>query len=413
MDILSLDFGTTNFKAYLIDEKGNQKRFVRKKNKGFYEIKRLNEEIANLQSEAEAISITGQSFVPIFLDEKDEILEPIIFYLDKRSAIGYDLLKRKVKEPSYAGTKLFSSLLWFSLSKPDAFKSIKKVMDVKEYIAYLLTGKHTYDSIEISKEEKDAILSYFNLKEDVLGEPHDYQEPVGELMGKQVYVMPSDTRTQLFGSGILSIEKSMADIGGTTEVMGIILKPNYRLKPIMPILYGIPTYFISPPLGYIYDWIERIRGPNNELKADLIVCKFERKKQLWKLKFDLINVEPLEKGSLKDRFLLTIASEVYLFEKKLESKNVEIEKIIVSGGSSVNKELNQLKADFSGKEVLVPSIRDTTIIGSAMILFTNLGKFHDLYEASQSLVKIKEKYAPKRDFSSFTKTYAHYKSKKF
>ena len=412
MNVLVIDVGTTNFKIYVIDENGNPLSVFKSRELAYDKLKNSIELIKNFSSNAQAIAVTGQSFVPIFLDKDEKIIKPVISYLDERSAIGYSDLKRKVKKPGYVATKLYSSLLWFKQNKPKTFKSIMKVFDIKEYMGFLLTGKHVYDSIELSDLEKRAILRELELNEEILGEPHDYTKPIGEFEGKPVYVMPSDTRTELFGSGLLSYENSAADIGGTTEVLGLLLKPNYDLEPIQPILFNLPFYFESPPFGYLYNWIQKIKNCNNLLTAEMIVCKFKRSKQLWKIRFNIVKAELFATESLlEDKILLTIAAEVSLILKKFESKGASVKKLLVSGGSSVNQNLNQLKSDLTQKEVLVPLVKDTTALGSAVLLFTLNGKYNDLFDASQNLFKVKERYQPKNNYDSFFKKYVYLKNR--
>ncbi|MEM4092770.1 MAG: FGGY-family carbohydrate kinase [Conexivisphaerales archaeon] len=45
--------------------------------------------------------------------------------------------------------------------------------------------------------------------------------------------------------------------------------------------------------------------------------------------------------------------------RKLE----DIDSVIANGGGSMNAKLNQLKADMLGKEVLVPKVKDATVLG--------------------------------------------------
>jgi len=56
---------------------------------------------------------------------------------------------------------------------------------------------------------------------------------------------------------------------------------------------------------------------------------------------------------------------------------------------------NQLKADITGKRILVPEIEDAELLGSAACALVRQGEFGSLREASGALVKVRAVFNPR------------------
>ncbi len=415
MKILALDFGTSNFKAYLIDEKGITLKKIREPNLGLEKITQTIKEMSTIK--VDAITVTGQSFIPICIDDTGKIITPIISYLDYRSSIAYDILQKVIKEPGYAVTKLVSGLMWMKEGSKANMDKIKMVMDVKEYIGYLLTGQSTYDQFELNKTDIKVACDTLGLRKEIFGVPHNYDEPIGTAAENRapVYIMPSDTRTALIGSGILSVERSMADIAGTTEVLGIKVKGDSSLEPIKPIIFNLPIYFSSPPYGALIEWAKSISKKMLNFssgKGGFIVPRFSREKQRWDVRFDIYGYSQFDSGNnFMESTYEAVAAEIALFTRSIENAGEEIDKIIVSGGGSLNSKLNQLKADITRKAVISSGVIDTTILGSAIIAFVNLGMYGDLTEASDAMFSMSKEYTPKSNYEKYLRKYAMLKAR--
>ena len=85
----------------------------------------------------------------------------------------------------------------------------------------------------------------------------------------------------------------------------------------------------------------------------------------------------------------------------------------VSGSVAESAILNQIKADITGKEVLVPAQKEAELLGLAIIGSCALGKYASYAEAASVLVRIESRFQPNekklnwysRNFDEYRQTY--------
>jgi xylulokinase len=78
----------------------------------------------------------------------------------------------------------------------------------------------------------------------------------------------------------------------------------------------------------------------------------------------------------------------------MEELGAPVSEFRVAGGLAKSAFLNQLKADITGRPVLVPVRKDAEITGLAIIGMTALGKYASTAEAAGNLVQIEREYEP-------------------
>ena len=78
----------------------------------------------------------------------------------------------------------------------------------------------------------------------------------------------------------------------------------------------------------------------------------------------------------------------------MEELDGTVEELIVTGGPSESGFLNQLKADVTGRVVLVPEIADAELVGSMVIGRTSLGDYRSYGEAAKKLVRMGNRFEP-------------------
>lgn len=101
-----------------------------------------------------AISLDAGTHIAVFLDENDKIIRPAIYWSDSRSAkqaeelsVYYDkIMKLSYNAPSPVWT--LPQIMWLRENEPDNFKRIRRILFLKDYIRYRLTGVYATDSIE-------------------------------------------------------------------------------------------------------------------------------------------------------------------------------------------------------------------------------------------------------------------------
>ena len=78
----------------------------------------------------------------------------------------------------------------------------------------------------------------------------------------------------------------------------------------------------------------------------------------------------------------------------MEEDGYQFAEMRIAGFQSRNETLNQIKADITGKRVLVPSVSDSELMGCACVGLGFLGKFSGPVEASEACVKITREIQP-------------------
>jgi xylulokinase len=70
------------------------------------------------------------------------------------------------------------------------------------------------------------------------------------------------------------------------------------------------------------------------------------------------------------------------------------EELRVTGGQARSPLWNQIRADITGRRILVPEIMDSELLGGAIVALYALGRYPTLEAAAESLVRIGRTYTP-------------------
>ena len=172
---IGADLGTSSLKLLLIDEKGN----ILNKSVREYEVNYpapgwseqdpadwwaafvdgISELVCGFDSSlVSGIGIGGQMHGLVSLDESGKIIRPCILWNDGRTAketdhlnkaVGEELLAENTANIAFAGFTA-PKILWMRENEPENFARIAKIMLPKDYLNFLLTGKHCCDYSDAS-----------------------------------------------------------------------------------------------------------------------------------------------------------------------------------------------------------------------------------------------------------------------
>ena len=78
----------------------------------------------------------------------------------------------------------------------------------------------------------------------------------------------------------------------------------------------------------------------------------------------------------------------------MEESGARVGELRVSGAAAENGLLNQIKADITGKEILIPAHKEAELLGLAIIGACALGKYASLAEAAAALVHVESRREP-------------------
>jgi xylulokinase len=102
-----------------------------------------------------ALSLDGGTHIAVLLDENNSVIRPAIYWSDSRSveevaelsAIKDELMELSYNYPGPLWT--LPQLMWVRRHEPENFRRITKIIFLKDYIRYRLTGNIATDSIEV------------------------------------------------------------------------------------------------------------------------------------------------------------------------------------------------------------------------------------------------------------------------
>ncbi len=286
--LLGVDFGGSSSKATLIDQNGQvigvdsceypmlfpNNGWVEQNMDDVYNAFKKN--IVNIlaitgvaSEDVVALSLSGGPHIAVLLDEKQEIIRPAIYWSDARSvqeAQELQVIKEEIMAMSYnlptPGWTL-PQMMWLRKNEPENFKRIHKVLFLKDYIKFRLTGTMSTDSIEIMgamfRDERkndwsDQLLNLCGLhREQMIPvlEPSEIVGNVTEEAGKEtglstktlVAAGAGDTAMEVYASG-------SAKVGNTT----IKLATAGRICPVTDKAYPSPHLYcyrhVIPGLWY-------------------------------------------------------------------------------------------------------------------------------------------------------------------
>lgn len=99
---------------------------------------------------------------------------------------------------------------------------------------------------------------------------------------------------------------------------------------------------------------------------------------------------------------------------QMQMAGMELNELRVMGGGAKSRLWNQIKADVTGLQVTVPQILETTALGAAFLALVGIGAFATLSEASEHIVKIRERIEPQPSAQSmYADSYARYRQTYF
>lgn len=102
-----------------------------------------------------ALALDGATHTAVLLDERDRVIRPAIYWTDKRSSAQVDrlnaahrdeIVRLSMNTPSSLWT--LPQLMWLQENEPENHARIRKVLSMKDYVRYRLTGDYVTDSIE-------------------------------------------------------------------------------------------------------------------------------------------------------------------------------------------------------------------------------------------------------------------------
>lgn len=407
-------------------------------------------------SEIAGIGVDGQSWSALAVSKEGQVLRPVMIWFDRRAqaqvkwmeeAIGKDriiALSGNPLDPAYITPKM----LWIKENEPQVYQRTYKFLQSNAFIVYRLTGNFTQDKSQgygfhffnIAKGCYDVELCRdMGLDIEKVADVCECSEVVGKVTkeaamqtglveGTPVVAGGLDAAASTLGAGVIEPGQTQEQ-GGQAGGMSIFLsKPiieprlilGYHVIPGSWLLQGGTVggggalKWFKEQLGYEETEIAQKRGISPYKVIDDEVSSIKpgsggvvflpymsgERSPIWNpnargvffgLSYDKTKAHMARAVMEGCAFALRHNIEV------AEEAGAAVNRLISVGGSANSDVWMQIKADVTGKEIVVPYSDDATALGAALLAGVGTGVYEDFKEAVRRTVRVRKIYTPNPD----------------
>jgi xylulokinase len=407
----------------------------------------------------------------VCVDKEGQPLLNAIMQLDKRSFKEVKFIKNIVGEENIfniTGNRVFEGsysapvILWIKKNLPDLYKKIYKVLSPAGYLVYKLTNKFTMDTTRgsttmlmdiLKREWSDELCNEVKIETGILPEIFFPEQIVGYVSNKAAKItglkegIPviagcMDTVSAGLGLGVKDIFDAFLIIGTVGRICYPIDVPKFDDR-FMNVCFtkDIPWLIIAPvnAAGLSMRWF----------KENFCVSELEVSKNLRMNVYSLLDKEaklvplgsnglvyfpylagersPIWRTDIKGAFLgITINSRKEDFIRAIMEgvafalkSNIEImesildyecSKIFAGGGGMLSSIWAEIFSNVLCKKLVVPSIVESEMLGSAIFASVGVGYYENLKSAVKHMVKFRGEIVPENEkCRQYAKIYGFYR----
>jgi len=405
-------------------------------------------------SEIASIAIDSQcpSLLPITADGQP--LRNALLWFDRRSVTQAEWIKRTIGEEKTgeiacnrvaAGAFSAPGMLWIREHEPKVFEAARWFLHANGYISFRLTGRATMDWANASftllfdvrrREWSQELCDLMRVPGEKLPEAVAPWVQVGEVtaqaaeetglrQGTPIIAGAADSAAAALGVGAVKVGDSM-DSSGASTVLGVcadqpIFNPRFMVRA-----HAIPDRWL-------------FMGPSSATGASLRwfrdnFCRYEARsaEELQLSAYQLMDLEaersppgarglvflpylagerapiwdPDAKGLLYGLTLSHTRADViraimegatYALRHNMEfmeALGLRIQGLRLTGGHAKSRLWRQIKADVTGRKVIVTAVKEASALGSAMLAGVGIGLFKNPIEASEHMVVVEQEVEP-------------------
>ena len=411
----------------------------------------MREQSSEYVDDIVGIGLTGQTPTDIFLDKDGKPLMRGISWQDTRAVAEADKMKARFsseKMRELVGNNVpitaswsASRYLWFMDNCKELAKKLAHVSITKDYVGFRLTGGYMSDawnmrsSMHLTKERvSDELLEF-------LGMDHSYFPEIGPLhairggltetaakeLGLKAGIPVSngcgDALATMLGSGVLMRKGIGFDSSGTSEIVGISIEGEYsnagdglmlipaNVTGALSMAYG-PTQSGSGSLVWLARNIthsESIDAAFEEASKIPAGCEgmmfvaylSGERAPIWQPNVrgsfsgvDMIHSSAHMARAVMEGVAFSVKHCLHLAES---GSGIAPEAIRITGGGSRTPLWMQIKADICGAPVETLVCDNACALGAAMTAGVGIGMFRDYVDASETMVRVKDRIMPNPD----------------
>ena len=463
---IGADLGTSSLKLLLVDEKGNILAKASKEYSVSYPapgwseqnpeawweafVSGVNDLLSGIdRSRVKGIGIGGQMHGLVALDGEDKVIRPCILWNDGRTAketaylnevIGEDFLAENTANIAFAGFTA-PKILWMREHEPDNFAKISKIMLPKDYLNYLLTGRHCCDHSDASgmllldvgkKKWSEKMLELCGLSEEQMPELFESYEIVGNLLPDvaerlglgeiPVVAGAGDNAAAAVGTGTLTAGKCNISLGTS----GTVFIPYDSFKPAEN--NSIHNFCHANGKYHLMGCILSAASCNKWFYEDILSTDdYEGeqsgihngklgKNHVYFLPYLMGERSPINDTDARGTFIGMRADTVradmvqavlegvaFAIRENLEiakDMGVKIEKSTVCGGGARSIIWLKILANVLNMPLEIPVTEEGPSYGGAMLAMVATGEYGSVEECAEALLAVKETIYPDAEIAA-------------
>ncbi len=479
--ILAIDLGTTiikfvlfgrefevigeHSKNYQLESEGD---FIEFDAEGYWNtIKEgIKELIRKSEIDAQAvasIALSSQAETLVLLDKDHRPARKAISWLDNRSQDQCGRIREKFDpkdayaitgQPDVITTWPITKILWIKEHQPEVFSKTHKILMLKDYIIYKLTGEFvseysvynfTYYFNIITKKYWKPMLDFAGIDQQQLPALIEPGKRAGPVRGPVSKEFGFGAHTQV-NAGALDQMAGMIGVGNirkgmVSETTGTVLaictlidepvfseakipchysaiKDKYVLLPVcesggISLEWFKNTFYKEADYASINKQVENIPAGCNGLVFLPYLTGVNAPEYHAGAKGVFYGINIKHSG---DHFARSVMEGVaFLLKKNLDymesSLNIRINEVFSLGGGAKSAVWNQIKADVLEKRIHISAHPQPTALGAAMLSAVDMGLYPDLETIAEKVVHTKETYRChnhddyKQPYDTFLKLY--------
>jgi xylulokinase len=395
-----------------------------------------------------AVSFSGHMQGALLVDRQGTPLGKCIIWADQRataqadfitSVCGSDAIYRLTGQrisPTYTAPKV----MWIKKHYPEVYKQAYKILQPKDYAAFLLSGVFATDHSDasstlffdlINRRWMPDVIKAMGLDSELLPEAHPSTTVIGHVTseaatasglvaGTPVVIGGGDGACATVGAGSVREGEAYAYIGSSSWIAVTsrqpILDPQQRTFTLAHLM---PDYCFSlgtmQTAGGAYGWLERLLHPEGDPQAlqkmdaqaaavpagagGLLFLPYlmGERSPYW---------NPLARGALvgltmphsQPEFaravLEGVAFNLRLILDALRTQDVQIARLLLIGGGARSAVWRQILADVLGLQIFLPALTtEATALGALVAGGVGVGLFPD-FTVIDRLIAIREAERP-------------------
>jgi len=383
-----------------------------------------------------AVAICGFTRTQVLLDGEGEVLRPAIGFRDSRAAAAVRAAKAEPAFAAHSGAgdlnpyHPLARLLWLKDAEPETWARTRLVLEPKDFLNFRLTGTPASDPVSLHwllkalGEGSPTLAQAAGIDRRPLPEILSPSDPVGtvreglpgalaRLAGAAVFCGSNDTWAAVAGLGGLAAGRAYC-ISGSSEVFGLLTDRPGKAEGLITIPWqelwhlGGPGQNGSSVLSWIVDRVDPSPRPFGE-RLDALLAEPENPQPLLFHPFLYGERVPFWDPDLRASFLglgpghgrgdlvravmegVALLNRLVL-ERAEAAAGRRAEEVRLAGGGARSPVWNRIRADITGRRMLVPGAREMGLSGCLALARLGLGLAPDI--GSAAILGETESYEP-------------------